>query len=99
MPGIILSNGLIKSPFALLCPYIKGSKVEINGPFLFKVRKTARIRNPFNQVSHLFQDTKLENNKITINITNKSQEVSTLPSDDHKAAMNRRESMTNTIHN
>ena len=34
-------------------------------------------------------------NKITINITNKSQLVSPFPSDDHKAAMNRRESMTN----
>ena len=41
------------------------------------------------------QDTKWESNKITINITNKSQEVSPFPSGDHKAAMNRRESMAN----
>ena len=33
--------------------------------------------------------------KISINITNKSQEVSPYPSVDHKAAINRRESMTN----
>ena len=32
----------------------------------------------------------------TINITNKSEEVSTFPAGDHKAAMNRRESMSNT---
>ena len=36
--------------------------------------------------------------KFTINITNKSQEVSPFPSGDHKAAMNRRESMTSTTH-
>ena len=34
----------------------------------------------------------------TINITNKSQEVSPFPADDHKTAMNRRESMRNTRH-
>ena len=61
-----------------------------------KVRKTARIRNQYNQEPHLSQDTKSKSNKITINITNKSQEVSSLPSVKYKAAMNRRESMTNT---
>ena len=40
--------------------------------FYFIVRKTARIRNRYNQVPHLSQDTKSESNKITINITNKS---------------------------
>ena len=49
---------------------------------LIKVRKTARIRNLYNQVPHLSQDTKWESNKITINITNKSQEVSPFPSGD-----------------
>ena len=57
---------------------------------LVKVRKTARIRNLYNQVPHLSQDTKWESNKITINITNKSQEVSHFPLGDNKAAMNRR---------
>ena len=61
-----------------------------------KVRKTAMIRNQYNQVPHLSQACKLESNKTTMNITNKSQEVSPFPSDEHKAAMNRRESMTNT---
>ena len=41
-----------------------------------EVRKTARIRNQYNQVPHLSQDTKWESNKIILNITNKSQEVS-----------------------
>ena len=35
---------------------------------------------------------------ITINITNKSQEVSPFPSGDHKIAMKRRDNMTNTRH-
>ena len=63
---------------------------------IVKVRKTGRIRNRYNQVPHLSQDTKWESNEITINITNKGQEVSPFPSGDHKTAMNRRESMTNT---
>ena len=65
---------------------------------IVKVLKTAWIRNRCNQVPHLSQDTKWESNTITINITNKSQDVSPFPSGDRKAAMNRRESMTNTIH-
>ena len=36
--------------------------------------------------------------KTQLNIINKSQEVSPFPAGDHKAAMNRRESMTNTRH-
>ena len=56
----------------------------------FKVRKTARIRNQYNQVPHLSEDTKWESYIITIKITNKSQEVSPFPSGDHKAAINRR---------
>ena len=60
---------------------------------IFKVRKMAKIRKRYNQVPHLTQNTTWENNKNTINITNKSQEVSLFPAGDHKAAMNRRESM------
>ena len=56
----------------------------------------AKIRNRYSQVPHLTQDTTWECNKTTINITNKSQEVSTFPAGDHKAAMNRPKSMTIT---
>ena len=66
--------------------------------FWKKVRKTARIRKRYNQIPNLSQDTKWESNKLAINIANKSQEVSPFPSNDHKAAMNRRQSMTNTRH-
>ena len=45
-----------------------------------KVRKTTRIRNRYNLVLQLSQDTKWESYKITTKITNKSQEVSPFPS-------------------
>ena len=57
--------------------------------WLFKVRNRAKIRNPYNQASHLYQDT---NGKVTtsqFNITNESQEVSPFPAGDHKATINR----------
>ena len=60
------------------------------------VRTMAKIRKRYSQVPHLTQNTTWEGNKNTINITNKSQEVSPFPVDDHKAAVNRPESMRNT---
>ena len=53
---------------------------------IVKVRKTAKIRKRYNQVPHLTQDTTWESNKNTINITNRSQEISPFPAGDHKAA-------------
>ena len=55
-----------------------------------KVSKGAKIRNRYNQVPHLIQDT---NGKVTnsqLDTTNESQEVSPFPAGDHKAHMNRR---------
>ena len=65
----------------------------------FSVRKKARIRNQYNQVPHLTQDTTWESDKSQLDITNKSQEVSPFPAGDHTAAMNRRKSMTTTRDN
>ena len=56
----------------------------------FKVSKGAKIRNIYNQVPHLTQDT---NGKVTtsqLDTTNESQEVSSSPAGDHKAHINRR---------
>ena len=56
---------------------------------LVKVRKRAKIRNLYNQVPHLTQDT---NGKVTnsqLDITNESQKVSPFPAGDHKATINR----------
>ena len=55
-----------------------------------KVSKDAKIRNRYNQVPHLTQDT---NGKVTnsqSDITKESQEVSPLPAGDNKAQLNRR---------
>ena len=57
---------------------------------IYKVSKGAKIRNRYNQVPHLTQDT---NGKVTnsqLDTTNESQEVSPLPAGDHKAHTNRR---------
>ena len=57
---------------------------------LSKVSKGAKIRNRYNQVPHLTQDT---NGKVTnsqLDNTNESQEVSPFPAGDHKAHINRR---------
>ena len=56
----------------------------------FKVSKGATIRNRYNQVPHLIQET---NGKVTtsqLDITNESLEVSPFPARDHKASINRR---------
>ena len=56
----------------------------------FKVIKRANIRNRYNQVPHLTQDT---NGKVTnsqLDITNKSQEISLLPAGGHKVTINKR---------
>ena len=63
----------------------------------FKVRKTVEIRNRYNLVAHLTQDIKRESDKSTIKYhTQDRQEVSHFPAGDHKAAMNKQQSMTNT---
>ena len=49
------------------------------------VRRVAKIRNRYNQVPHLTQDTTWEVTKTQLNITNKSQEVSSFPAGDRKA--------------
>ena len=55
-----------------------------------EVNKGTKIRNRYNQVPHLTQDT---NGKVTnsqLDTTNESQEVSPFPAGDHKAHINRR---------
>ena len=55
-----------------------------------EVSKGAKIRNRYNQVPYLTQDT---NGKVTnsqLDTTNESQEVNPFPAGDHKAKINRR---------
>ena len=58
--------------------------------YLYKVSKGAKIRNRYNQVPQLTQDT---NGKVTnsqLDTTNESQEASPFPAGDHKSQLNRR---------
>ena len=58
-----------------------------------KVSKGAKIRNRYNQVPHLTQDT---NGKVThsqLDTTNENQEVRPFPAGDHKGHINRRVQM------
>ena len=63
-----------------------GYKVVIR--IINKSKKEGKIRNRYNQVQHLTQDT---NGKVTnsqLDITNENQEVSPFPAGDHKATIN-----------
>ena len=64
-----------------------------------KVSKKAKIRNRYNQLPHLTQDTTWESDKNTRKYhIEKSQEVSHFPAGDHKSAINRQETMTDRKH-
>ena len=61
-----------------------------SSPLGMLVRKDAKIRNRYNQVPHLTQDT---NGKVTnsqLDTPNESQEVNPFPAGDNKAHINRR---------
>ena len=95
-------QNLHTNTFCQHCPLLKCVTTFFDGQGFacvsVKVSTTTNIRKRYNQVPHLTQDTIWESNKNTINITNKSQEVRHFPAGDHKAAMKRRESMSNTRH-
>ena len=55
-----------------------------------KVGKNANIRNRYNQVPHLTQDTNGKETNSKLYTINKSQEVSPFPVGDHKAQISRR---------
>ena len=66
------------------------SAAFVIGALRVKVSKGAKIRNRYNQVPHLTQDT---NGKVTnsqLDTTSESQEVSPFPAGEHKAHINRR---------
>ena len=58
--------------------------------YMFIVSKDAKIRNFYNQVPHLTQDTKGKVTNSQLDTTNESHEVSPFPAGDHKAHINRR---------
>ena len=65
-----------------------------------KVSMKAKIRSQYSQVPHLTQDTTWESDKkARKHHIQESQEVSHFPEGEDKAAMSRKENMTNTKHN
>ena len=57
-------------------------------------------RNPYNQITHLTQNTIRESDKNTRKRhIQESQEVSPFPTGDHKASRNRQDSMTGNTNN
>ena len=56
---------------------------------LDKVSKGAKIRNQYNQVPHLTQESIGKVTNSQLDTTNKSQEISPFPAGDHKAHINR----------
>ena len=62
---------------------------------LKKASKGAKIRNRYNQVQHLTQDTNGNVTNSQLDTTNESQEISPFPAGDHKAHINRRAQIHN----
>ena len=58
--------------------------------FVTKVSQDANIRNPYNQVPQLTQDTNGKVTNLQLDTTNESQEVNPFPAGDHKAHLMRR---------
>ena len=78
----------------ILCVRIHPSTNKVYQIFIFvntvKISKGAKIRNRYNQVPHLIQDTNAKVTNSQLDTTNESQEVSPFPAGDHKAHINRR---------
>ena len=60
------------------------------GGLLCKVSKGAKIRNRYNKVPHMTQDTYGKVTNSQLDTTNESQEVGPFPAGDYKAHINRR---------
>ena len=58
----------------------------------------AKVRNLYNQLPNLTQDSTRESDKNKIKHNKREQRGQPFPAGDNKAAMNRHESITNTRH-
>ena len=79
-----VSIGFAERCYILICKCVGSLLVKI-----WKLSKGAKIRNRYNQVPHLTQDT---NGKVTnsqLDTTNESQKVRPFPAGDHKAHISR----------
>ena len=77
----------------MLLPFSTSNFIATSSPdekIIYKVSKGAKIRNRFNQVPHLTQDTNGKVTKSQLDTTNEREEVSPFSAGDHKANINRR---------
>ena len=105
-PILTLDSTVVKVPNQVAKTHTPKSKNtnKVKQPILPLVRRLQEKRNKKNcKDQEMIQSSTTtdpgylwESNKNTINITNKSKEVTPFPAGDNKAAMNRRESMRNT---
>ena len=82
----ILEIGSDRRPCALSYPLA----CYLCFPFLAKVGKGAKIRNRYNEVPHLTQDTNWKVTDSQLDTTYESQGVSPFPAGNHKAHINSR---------
>ena len=75
-----------KAQKRLILPFFK----DIENQSISPKSCQSKIRNRYNQVPHLTQDTDGKRTNSQLNTTNESQEVSPIPAGDHKAHINRR---------
>ena len=96
----MIMQDIIKSVHKILVLVLpEALEAEILARITIKVRKKAKIRNRYNRETHLSKDTTWESDKNTRkHHTQESQEVSTFPAGDHKAATNRKDIMTDRKH-
>ena len=65
--------------------------------YVFKVKRNAKVRNRYNQVTHLTLDTMWQSDKHTIkHNTQESQEVRPFPAGDNKTARNIQDNIEKT---
>ena len=71
--------------------------VQNDNIILYKIRKNTNIRNRYNQLPHLTQDTVCESDKNTTKRhIQESQEVSPFPTGDQKAARHKHDNKVTT---
>ena len=81
----------------LLLPVVTLTIEDDHSAFIFinlfipvKVSKGVKIRNRYNQVTHLIKNTNRKVTNSQLDTTNESREVSSFPAGDRKAQINRR---------
>ena len=85
---------------ALLVAHTTLLDISCRGSYkgMHKVSKGAKIRNRYNQVPHLTQDTNGKVKNLQLDTTNESQEVSPFPAGDHKASKYNNNGLSPKLH-